>query len=114
MMTLDPNKQSIRDEVLAGGGEMGALMRSLDWSATPVGPVESWPQSLRTALSILLSSRHPMFIWWGPELVQFYNDGYRPSLGVHKHPQALGQPGKVCWEEIWSLIGPQIDSVMSR
>ncbi len=101
-------------EVIIGGGEMGALLRAKDWSATPIGPVASWPQSLRTALSILLSSRHPMFLWWGPELVQFYNDGYRPSLGAHKHPQALGQRGRECWEEIWPIIGPQIDGVMAR
>ncbi|MCA1599915.1 MAG: hypothetical protein LC769_13065, partial [Chloroflexi bacterium] len=65
-------------EVLAGGGAMGALMRSLNWAATPLGPVESWPQSLRTSVSICLTSRFPMLIWWGPELVMLYNDAYRP------------------------------------
>jgi CheY-like chemotaxis protein len=99
---------------LSGGGEMGARMRAFDWSRTPLGPVADWPQSLRTAVSILLSSRHPMFIWWGPELVQFYNDGYRPSLGTHMHPGALGQRGEECWTEIWPIIGPQIAGVMSR
>jgi signal transduction histidine kinase len=93
---------------------MGALMRALDWSKTPVGPVETWPQSLRTVLSILLTSRHPIFIWWGKELVQFYNDGYRPILGATKHPKALGQRGREGWTEIWDVISPMIESVMER
>src|SRR4051794_17189934 len=101
-------------DCLSGGGEMGARMRAFDWSRSPLGPVADWPQSLRTAVSILLSSRHPMFIWWGPDLVQFYNDGYRPSLGAHMHPQALGQRGAECWTEIWPIIGPQIAGVMSH
>lgn len=91
---------------------MGALMRSLDWSDTPVGAVESWPQSLRTAVSICLGSRHPIEIWWGPEYVRFYNDAYRPILGANKHPQFLGRPGRECWGEIWDEIGPMLDSVM--
>ncbi len=93
---------------------MGALMRAMDWSTTPVGPVETWPQSLRTVLSILLTSRHPIFVWWGQELVQFYNDGYRPILGATKHPRALGQRGRECWTEIWDVIGSMIQSVMEQ
>ena len=77
-------------DVLIGGGEMGALMRSLDWATTPIGPVEHWPQSLRTAVSICLDSRFPILIWWGPELVMLYNDAYRPMLGATKHPTAMG------------------------
>jgi PAS domain S-box-containing protein len=99
------------DEVLTGGGEMGALMRSLDWSTTPLGPVERWPQSLRTVLSILLTSRHPIFMWWGPELVQFYNDAYRPILGSTKHPSAMGGQGRETWSEIWHVIEPMIEAV---
>ncbi|MGK3987516.1 ATP-binding protein [Sorangium sp. So ce136] len=98
---------------LSGGGEMGALIRSIDWSKTPLGPVEAWPQSLRTALSILLSSEHPMFLWWGRELIQFYNDGYRPILGSRKHPAAMGQAGRACWKEIWDVIEPMIETVFS-
>ena len=75
---------------LLGGGEMGALMRSIDWSRTAVGPSPTWPQSLRTALSILLETGFPMYIAWGPEFTQFYNDGYRPILGSTKHPAAHG------------------------
>ncbi len=92
---------------------MGALTRAHDWSATPLGPPERWPQSLRTALRILLNTNHPMFIWWGPELIQFYNDAYRQTMGPERHPSALGQGGRQCWAEIWDIIGPQIEQVMS-
>jgi PAS domain S-box-containing protein len=92
---------------------MGALMRAYDWSSTSVGPVAEWPQSLRTAVGVLLNSRHPMFIWWGPDLVQFYNDAYRRSLGSDRHPSALGQGGRECWAEIWPTIGPEVEAVMA-
>ncbi|WP_111630409.1 PAS domain-containing protein [Larkinella arboricola] len=99
---------------LARGGQMGQLIRTLDWSKNPLGPIESWPQSLRTTLSILLHSRFPMFLFWGPELICFYNDAYRPSLGNSgKHPTALGQPGELIWPEIWADIKPLIDRVMA-
>ena len=101
-----------RADFLAGGGEMGALTRSYDWSAAPLGPPEGWPQSLRTALRILLNTNHPMFIWWGPELIQFYNDAYSQTMGPERHPSALGQRGRECWAEIWPIIGPQIEQVM--
>src|ERR1051326_8414563 len=100
------------DRPFVAGGEMGNLMRSLDWSATPVGPPSSWPQSLRTTISILLDSRFPMLVLWGPELVQFYNDAFRPILGRTKHPAALGQPARECWSEIWDVIGTMFDGVM--
>ena len=100
-------------DFLAGGGEMGALTRAFDWSATPLGKPETWPQSLRTAVRILLNTNHPMFIWWGPELIQFYNDAYRQTMGPERHPSALGQRGRECWAEIWPMIGPQIEQVMS-
>jgi len=97
-----------------GGEDCGALIRGIDWSTTPLGPTSSWPEVLRATLQTLLASRHPMFLWWGPELIQFYNDAYRPSLGALKHPVAMGQRGRDCWGEIWPVIGPQIDGVMSR
>jgi PAS domain S-box-containing protein len=99
-------------DFLAGGGEMGALTRAYDWSATPLGPPDTWPQSLRTALRILLNTNHPMFIWWGSGLIQFYNDAYRQTMGPERHPSALGQGGRECWTEIWDVIGPQIEQVM--
>ncbi|KIZ45571.1 MULTISPECIES: hybrid sensor histidine kinase/response regulator [Rhodopseudomonas] len=100
-------------DFLTGGGEMGALTRAYDWSSNPIGPPQRWPQSLRTALRLLLNSNHPMFIWWGPDLIQFYNDAYRQTMGPERHPGALGQRGRDCWAEIWDVIGPQIEQVMS-
>jgi len=99
---------------LRGGGVCGALARSVDWAATPLGPPAGWPAALKTTLSIIFNSRHPMFLWWGPELIQFYNDGYAPSFGRGKHPAAMGQRGQECWPEIWAVIGPQIEDVMLR
>ena len=98
---------------LAGGGEMGGLMRAHDWSATALGSPESWPQSLKTTVRLVLSSGHPMLIWWGPDLVQFYNDAYLPSVIPDRHPSALGQKGQECWLEIWDVVGPQIEQVMA-
>lgn len=92
---------------------MGELTRAFDWSSSPIGPPERWPQSLRTVLRILLNTNHPMFIFWGPEHIQFYNDAYRQTMGPERHPGALGQRGRECWAEIWDIIGPQIDQVMS-
>jgi PAS domain S-box-containing protein len=100
-------------DVFSGDSEMGALMRAHDWSATPLGPAEGWPQSLRTAVSIVLNSRYPMFIFWGRQLVKLYNDGYRPILAT-KHPWALGRPGPEIWPEIWDTIGPMVEAVVER
>jgi len=90
---------------------MGELMASIDWAGTPLGAVESWPQSLKTALSVLLKQRAAVFIFWGPEHVQFYNDAYRPILGTKKHPAAMGQRGAECWPEIWDIILPMVEAV---
>ena len=92
---------------------MGALMRAHDWKATPLGDPAEWPQSLRTAVRLLLNCGHPMYIWWGPDLICFYNDAYRRSIGPERHPSSLGQPGRAVWEEIWPIIGPQIEQVMT-
>ncbi|MCU1385557.1 MAG: hypothetical protein JWL71_4254 [Acidobacteria bacterium] len=97
-----------------GGGVAGALVRSIDWTKTDVGPMYDWSESLKTTVSTVLHSRHPMFLWWGPHLVQFYNDAYLPSFGQGKHPAAMGQRGGHCWQEIWPVISPQIDDVMQR
>jgi signal transduction histidine kinase/CheY-like chemotaxis protein len=99
---------------LDGGGAAGEVLRATDWSKTSIGPVASWPNSLRLTVGMLLHSRHPMFLWWGPELIQFYNDAYIPSFGRGKHPAAMGQRGRDCWGEVWPIIGPQIDDVMKR
>src|SRR3954453_12910011 len=103
----------IAGDFLAGGGEMGALTRGFDWSRTSLGSPETWPQSLRVTVRLVLTSRHPMFIWWGPELIQFYNDAYRETMGPERHPGALGTRGRECWDEIWDIIGPQIEYVMA-
>lgn len=100
--------------IFASGGEMGRLMQSIDWAQTPLGPTDLWPQSLRTALSICLSSRFPMLIWWGPQLVMLYNDAYRPMLGSTKHPKSMGQSGRECWPEIWDVIGSMLESVLQQ
>ena len=92
---------------------MGKLIRAMNWSKTPFGPIESWPQSLRTAVSICLNSKFPMIIWWGLELRLIYNDEYRPLLGETKHRRALGSPGRKVWPEIWDVIGPMFESVMT-
>ncbi|KYC41065.1 hypothetical protein WA1_23395 [Scytonema hofmannii PCC 7110] len=104
----------MHDSLFAGDGEMCALMRSHDWSQTPLGPVEKWPQSLRTTVSILLNSRYPMFTFWGPHLVKLYNDAYRPVLGLTKHPKALGRPALEVWPDIWDAIGPMVDRVITH
>ena len=103
-----------RSNRIFGSGEMAQRIRDFDWASTSVGPIESWPDALLITVNTMLASRHPKFLWWGHDLVQFYNDGYRPSLGNDKHPRALGQRGPECWPEIWPTIGPQIEAVMSR
>jgi PAS domain S-box-containing protein len=98
---------------LSGGGEMGALMRAYDWSASSLGPPSRWPQSLRTVVRLMLNTGHPMYIWWGPDKACLYNDAYRESIGPERHPKSLGRPAREVWEEIWDIIGPQIDQVAS-
>jgi len=105
---------TVNDYFLANGGEMGALTRAKDWSKTPLGPIESWPYSLRTTIGILLNSKFPMFLFWGPEHICFYNDAYRPSLGSDgKHPAILGQKGAEFWPEIWDYLKPMLDQVLA-
>jgi len=111
-MDSPPSQDNSALDFLAAGGEMGALIRSHDWASTPLGPPESWPAPLRTAIRLILNTGHPMYIWWGPELRCFYNDAYRRSIGIERHPVSLGQPGRKVWEEIWDIIGPQIDQVI--
>ena len=96
---------------LAGGGELGALIREYDWANNPLGPPAAWPQSLKTAVRIMLTSRQPIWIGWGPELIYLYNDAYKSIIGG-KHPDAVGKPTKVVWSEIWTDIGPLLDTAM--
>ncbi|HEY7059384.1 MAG TPA: PAS domain S-box protein, partial [Vicinamibacterales bacterium] len=94
---------------LQGGGEMGALISSLDWGSTPIGPIDSWSPALRMMVRFLLANRFPLLLWWGPDYVSIYNDPYRPVLGK-KHPWALGKPVRECWSEIWHILRPLIDT----
>ena len=99
---------------LHDGGEMGKLTRQYDWSTSPVGTPDQWPVSLRTLVHMMLTSRFPMLIFWGPELITFYNDAFRPSLGDEgKHPSSLGQRGEQSWAESWPVIGPMIYTIMA-
>jgi hypothetical protein len=90
---------------------MARRMGEMDWSNTPLGPVYSWPKSLLTSIRLIFNSRYPMFVWWGRELTNFYNDAYVPVLGA-RHPEALGQPAARVWAEIWDVVGPQAEIVM--
>ncbi len=92
---------------------MGALMRAFNWSQSALGPVENWPQSLRTVVRLMLNTGHPMYVWWGEGLACLYNDAYAASIGPERHPASLGRPAREVWEEIWDIIGPQIEQVMS-
>ncbi|MGY3038586.1 PAS domain S-box-containing protein [Rhodanobacter sp. TND4EL1] len=98
---------------LAGGGEMGALTRACDWTRHPLGLPEAWPQALRTAIRLVLNSRHQMGLFWGADAIWFYNDAYSQTLTGERHPSSLGLPGRQVWSEIWSEIGGQISQVMS-
>ncbi len=109
--TISPDAPSGR---IFGTGEMADLVRAFDWSDTSLGPIETWCDPLLTCVNLLLSSRHPMFLWWGPDLIQFYNDAYRASFGTGKHPSALGQPARECWTEVWEFIELRINLVMRR
>ena len=98
---------------LQGGGEMGERIRGYDWSTTPLGDPATWPGSLKTCVRIMLTSRQPMFVWWGEEMINLYNDAYKAIVGG-KHPQALGQPASEVWREIWDEAGPRARSALHR
>jgi PAS domain-containing protein len=105
--------------LFAAPGEMAARCRAFDWASTPLGAVETWSRSLRTMADAVLASRNPMLLFWGPELVQLYNDAFRPSLGAStgpgaRHPRALGMPASAFWTDVWDVVGPQLDGVMTR
>jgi signal transduction histidine kinase/FixJ family two-component response regulator len=104
-----PPLRSDATDLFAGSGEMAALMRVVDWSQTPLGPVESWSPTLRAMVRLLLANRFPLLLWWGPEYASIYNDAYRPILG-RKHPQSIGQPVREVWAEIWHILQPLIDT----
>jgi signal transduction histidine kinase len=99
-------------EFLSGGGAMGERIRAHPWANTPFGDPRDWPQALRTTVRILLSTGHPTMIMWGPELRCLYNDAFSRSLGPEKHPAILGAPARRAWEEVWPVVGAQIEQVV--
>ena len=96
----------------AGGGEMGRCVRAKDWSATPLGAIERWPTSLRTAVSLVLNSNFPIALAWGPQHTQLYNDGYWPICGG-KHPSSMGQDFTECWASAFPVIGEAFRSALA-
>ncbi|VXD23132.1 putative Histidine kinase [Planktothrix serta PCC 8927] len=105
---------NLSKDLFSGPGEIHQLICTQDWSQTLLGPRSLWPQSLRTALSLILNSPNPLFIWWGKEYANLYNDAYRPILGTHKHPQFLGQSAADCWAEVWDVVGELAASVLHQ
>ncbi|MDP8920816.1 MAG: PAS domain-containing protein, partial [Pseudomonadota bacterium] len=112
MLFKPPAGAKATPDFLAGGGQMGELMRAHDWSASPLGQPETWPQSLRTLVRLVLNAKQAMFVAWGPELAFLYNDNYAPIFGA-KHPHALGQPFAEIWSDIWDQIKPLVDSTLA-
>src|SRR5450432_2368356 len=98
-----PSDQEDVPSRIVGAGEMADLIRRFDWGRTALGRIETWSDTLVTSINLLLASSHPMFLWWGADLIQFYNDGYRPCIRDDKHPTAIGQRGVECWPEIWPI-----------
>lgn len=96
----------------AGEGETAELMRRKDWGATVCGDISTWPQSKKSAIELTLACKFPMIVLWGPDLIQFYNDGYRDVMGS-KHPAGLGQPTRECWPEVWSINEPVYAKVLA-
>src|SRR5687768_13882863 len=112
-MNLPASAQTHHPEFLAGGGELGKMIREFDWASTSLGPVSQWPKSLRTCVQIMLTSRQPIWIGWGKELIKLYNDPYK-AIVKGKHPLALGKPASVVWAEIWNDIEHMLRKVMEK
>jgi hypothetical protein len=99
------------NEFPAGDGEMGALIRNLDWSKTSLGPISEWPAHLNGAISLMLPARAQIVLFWGSEFIAFYNDAYAPTIG-NKHPKALGRPARENWAELWDDLEPLLRNVL--
>ncbi len=110
---MDLSEAQLIESVFAGSGEMATRMRALDWSMTALGPVEQWPQALRTCVRLMLSAGYPMTILWGPDLAYLYNDANVPVVGT-KHPWALGRGCREIYPEAWDFVGPLFDRVMTK
>ncbi|UQA55456.1 chemotaxis protein CheB [Polyangium aurulentum] len=102
------------EALFSGPGEVRQLLRAMDWSSTLLGPITGWPEALRLMVRTTLDSAYPMAVWWGPQLVQIYNEGWRQFLGKNKHPAALAGRARETWAEAWDVIGPMIERVRTR
>jgi len=100
-------------DFLAGGGEVGAMIQAKNWSQTPLGPIEVWPNNLRFILSVVLKNRLPMSLWWGKDFIHLYNDAYKYAIAGDRHPHALGAPVAEVWPELWERIRPLAQSVLN-
>ncbi|MDC0715101.1 response regulator [Stigmatella sp. ncwal1] len=112
MISKDEQQEPYGD-IFVGDGEMAKLMRAHDWASTSLGAPERWPNALKVALRLLLTSRFEMWLGWGPDIHFFYNDAYRPTLGV-KHPKSLGMPTRLVWAEIWDDVKDRLQTVYAR
>ncbi len=121
-MTLKPslspspkngNAMPPHGKTVSGNGKVAHLVRAHDWGATSLGPIESWPETLLCSVNLMLASRFPTLVFWGLEMIQFYNDAYLPLMG-EKSPAALGQTAQECWKEAWHIVGPQLEAVLTR
>jgi two-component sensor histidine kinase len=113
MTTISPGKspKGRKDEFPLGGGEMGALIRALDWSKTSLGPISAWSAHLKATVSLMLPAQAQIVLFWGPDFVALYNDAYAPTIGG-KHPKALGRPAREHWAELWDDLEPLLRSVL--
>jgi len=103
-LLAQPSTEFIPDKT-----EAGRVLRGIDWSRTPLGPEDTWSPTLRMMVPFVLASRFPQLLWWGPEYICIYNDGYIPVLGT-KHPSAMGRPMREVWSEVWEVLRPLIDT----
>jgi two-component sensor histidine kinase len=113
MNTINPgiSRESREDDFPPGGGEMGALVRALDWSKTGLGPISAWPTHLKATISLMLPAQAQIVLFWGREFVALYNDAYAPTIG-DKHPRALGRPARENWAELWDDLEPLLRRVL--
>src|SRR6201986_56839 len=102
--------RSAGDGFVSGGGETGALIRSFEWSNTSLGPLEAWPDHLKSTVNLMLGAGAQIVLFWGPEFVALYNDAYAPTIGA-KHPKALGRPARENWSELWDDLEPLLRGV---
>jgi hypothetical protein len=102
------------EQFFPGDSELARRMRAFDWTRTDLGKPESWPQNLRGVVSLCLTSRSPILLWWGPNFTLVFNDACVPVLGESRHPRCLGAAGRSSWEELWEVVGPTLESVRAN